>query len=82
MNLPYSIIFALYLVALLAVDVHAATAPSLRSCLNSVTGLEVVTSSDSKFKTAKEAFDLRFTYTPEAVVVGDKIETYHLLMDI
>ncbi|KAI8583891.1 hypothetical protein K450DRAFT_220462 [Umbelopsis ramanniana AG] len=68
MNLPYSTIFALYAVSLLATNVYAATAPSLRSCLNSVTGLEVVTSSDSKFTTAKQAFDLRFTYTPEAVV--------------
>jgi len=75
MKLQYSIMIAFYVLALLAVDVYAATAPSLRSCLNSVTGLQVVTSSDSNFKTAKQAFDLRFTYTPEAVVVGDIIQT-------
>jgi hypothetical protein len=73
MNLQYSIMIAFYVLALLAVDVYAATAPSLKSCLNSVAGLQVVTASDSNFKTAKQAFDLRFTYTPEAVVVGDII---------
>jgi len=59
--------------AYLATGAYAATSPSLRSCLTKISGMEVVTSTDSAFATARQAFDLRFTYVPQAVVVRNEV---------
>jgi hypothetical protein len=58
--------------ASLATGANAATSPSLRGCLTKISGMEVVTSTDSAFATARQAFDLRFTYVPQAVVVRNQ----------
>jgi hypothetical protein len=79
MSLSYSTIAIFCIFTLLALNACAATAPSLRSCLKSVTGLEVVTSGDSNFQKARQAFDLRFTYDPQAVVVSDSMNIYKAL---
>ncbi|GAB5587486.1 hypothetical protein Unana1_02386 [Umbelopsis nana] len=54
--------------ASVAIGMCSAAPASLRSCLTQISGLQVVVPGDSSFNTARQAFDLRFTYTPQAVV--------------
>ncbi|KAG2181420.1 hypothetical protein INT43_009003 [Umbelopsis isabellina] len=63
-----SVLAILSSLAILATTTSGAVTTSLENCLQKISGLEVVVAGDSSWTKAKQAFDLRFTYTPKAVV--------------
>jgi hypothetical protein len=64
-----SVLAILSSLAIIATTASGAVTTSLENCLQKISGLEVVVAGDSNWAKARQAFDLRFTYTPKAVVV-------------